>query len=409
LNHCTIAYTIYENDYRVRRYAEALVERGDSVDAFALAANGGGKKDHVNGVNLFRIQQRKFDEKGPLSYLFRILVFFFKGAFLVTVRHAWRRYKIIHIHNVPDFLVFMAVIPKLFGARIILDIHDILPEFYCQKFGNGIDTLLARSLLLVEKLSVRFADHVIVANDLWRRKILERDGIRPEKCTTFLNYPNLKFFEKIARKKIRDEFIMIYPGHLSYHHGVDIAIRALPIIKTEIPKAVLHIYCASWILKYRQFLEDMVRQLDIRTSVKFFPAMRIEELAKKYVEVDVGIVTKREGIFSSEAFSTKIFDYMAAGVPVVTSRTKIDEYYFDDGMVMFFKPEDHEDLAKCIIKLYKNPEFGRKMINKAKGFVEKNTWEEKKRLYLNIVDSLFVNKHTNPSTGRELNDSNPPK
>ena len=49
----------------------------------------------------------------------------------------------IHVHSVPDFLVFAALVPKLLGARIILDIHDILPEFYASKFGASKDSRLA--------------------------------------------------------------------------------------------------------------------------------------------------------------------------------------------------------------------------------------------------------------------------
>ena len=119
--------------------------------------------------------------------------------------------------------------------------------------------------------------------------------------------------------------------------------------------------------------------------------VRIEELAKIYESVNIGIVTKRGGLFASEAFSTKIFDFMAAGIPIVASRTKIDEYYFDDSMIMFFAPENPEDLAKCIIELYKNPEKGRSLAANAKQFVAKNNWEAKEKSYLDLVDSL-VNK-----------------
>ena len=170
MNYCIIAYTNYKTDYRVRRYAEALSKSGNGVDVISLKGNHITNQTVLNGVNVYAIQSRKFNERKPNSYLFNILKFYMKGSVLLSLLHLKRKYKVIHINNVPDFLVFMAVIPKLLGTRIILDIHDILPEFYSQKFNIGFDTIIPKILRFIEKLSIRFSDHVIVANDLWRKK-----------------------------------------------------------------------------------------------------------------------------------------------------------------------------------------------------------------------------------------------
>jgi len=115
-----------------------------------------------------------------------------------------------------------------------------------------------------------------------------------------------------------------------------------------------------------------------------------EELAKVMATSDFGIVPKREGMFSSEAFSTKIFEFMAAGLPVIASRTKIDEYYFDDSMIMFFEPESPEDLARCIIELYQNPEKAGFLAANAKQFIAQNNWDVKKQKYIDLLNSLVA-------------------
>lgn len=388
MNHCSIAYTFYEIDYRVRRYAEALVGAGNRVDVIALDSDDKNRCETLNGVNISHLQKRKFNEKSRFSYLFNILKFFIKGSIILLLKHLKYRYKIIHIHNVPDFLVFMAVIPKFLGAKIILDIHDILPEFYCQKFDMRFDSFLTNSLLHVEKLSVRFADHVIVANDLWRRKIIYRDKILPQKCTALLNYPKLEFFEGFQDKSKKDGLKIIYPGHLSYHHGIDIAIKAIDTVKKQVPSVKLDIYASSWIRDYRQFLVNLIDDLKLQDNITFCDPVKVEELAKIYEDVSMGIVPKRAGIFASEAFSSKIFDFMAAGLPIIASKTKIDEYYFNDSMMMFFEPENSDDLARCIIELYNNPEKRKSLSEKEKEFVEENNWEIKKHIYLDVTDSL---------------------
>jgi len=390
MNYCIIAYTDYKIDYRVRRYAEALVKSGNRVDIIALKSNSNNDMAILNEVNVHLIQKRNFDERKPHNYLFNILRFFVKGSIFLSLMHLRYRYKVIHIHNVPDFLVFMAVIPKLLGTRIILDIHDILPEFYSQKFNIGFDTIIPKILLFIEKLSIRFSDHVIVANDLWRKKLIDRVKALPQKFTTILNYPNLNYFKRSSSINKTGKYKIIYPGTLSHHHGVDIAIKALTIVKKKIPDVKLVIYTGR-ISEYRKYLEKLINNLFLEENVQFFEPLCIEKLSKKYQCINVGIVTKRDGIFSSEAFSTKIFDYMAAGIPIIASKTKIDEYYFDDSMIMFFKPDDHEDMARCILELYKNPKKGEFLVNNAKRFVDRNNWEDKKHMYLDLVNSL-VNK-----------------
>ncbi len=389
---CIISYSHYDIDHRVSRYAEALVENGAQVDVIALRRNGHVRKFIRNGVTVYGIQKRTYNERGILDYMIKILSFFIKGSVLLTLKSLRSRYHIIHIHNVPDFLIFMGTITKVLGSKLILDIHDILPEFFCQKFGKNMDSILAKFMLMIEKSSARFAHHVIVANDIWREKIMLRNKLEQSKVTTLLNYPSTHFFCNIKPKQTKVGLNLIYPGTISHLHGVDVLLNALSIVKKTIPNVNLKIYARSNNLEYFSLLQVLRDKLGIRENVHFYEPVCIRELSQIYSQADMGIVCKREGIFASEAFSTKMIEFMAVGLPIVASRTKIDEFYFNDSMVMYFKPGDHEDLAKCILNLHKDPEKQKSMTAKTKDFVRENTWEIKKQIYLDLVDN-FVNKN----------------
>ena len=99
----------------------------------------------------------------------------------------------MHVHNVPDFLVFSALSPKLKGTPVILDIHDLLPEFYASKFKISHASLLFKFLVVVERWSAAFADHVIIANHLWRDRLVARSS-RGDKCSVVRNRPDLDIF-----------------------------------------------------------------------------------------------------------------------------------------------------------------------------------------------------------------------
>src|ERR1700735_3677818 len=100
---CMVAYTFYEADNRVRRYAETLAKRGDQVDVVALRQKGQPAIDVINGVRLFRIQYRSLTEKNKFAYLAKLLLFFLRSMVFLTREKIKKRYVLIHVHCVPDF------------------------------------------------------------------------------------------------------------------------------------------------------------------------------------------------------------------------------------------------------------------------------------------------------------------
>lgn len=392
MNHCTISYSLYDTDIRVKRYSELFVNNTNRIDAIAICGKNGNEKQNIlNGVSVYYIQKRTYDEKNRIDYFLKIIKFFIKGSFLLLYKHIKYKYDIIHVHNVPDFLVFMAIIPKWLGAKIILDIHDVMPELYCEKFKKSFKSSLANMLLFLERKSVHFADFVIVANDLWCEKIINRNNISHKKCIALLNYPNLNFFPEIVPKLKQDSLKIIYPGHLSYHHGIDIAIKAFAIVKKNLPFATFDIYAHSFILEYRLFLKKLINKLNLEDDIHIYESIVFSELTKVFKNVDMGVVPKRGGIFASEAFSTKIFDFMAAGIPVVASKTKIDEYYFNDSMIKFFAQGKHEDMAEKVIELYHNPDERQRLSDNGLEFAKRNNWDLKKQQYNDVINSLLIN------------------
>lgn len=391
MNAWMISYSFYEIDYRVRRYAEALAQPGNTVEVFALRKDGLPPTETIRDVLLHRVQRRHCNERSPITFFLRILLFFVRVAWIVSVRSLRARPDVIHVHNVPDFLIFTCIIPKLLGTKVILDIHDILPEFYCQKFGISMKHPLAKALRWIEYLSTHFADHVIVANDIWREKIIQRARISEEHCTTILNYPDEVFFQPgRSQTSERDEFRIIYPGTISHLHGTDVAIRAMSEVGKSLPHARLDLYSSRTEgSPYFDAINALVDELGVRNHVVFHPAVPHEQMSELLHEADVGIVPKRKGVFASEAFSTKIMEFMAAGVPVIASRTTIDEYYFDDTILCFFEPDNPEDLARCLIELHSDSKQRERMASRACDFMADKKWEQKKSIYYAIVSNLL--------------------
>src|ERR1700742_1283392 len=322
-----VAYAFYETDNRVRRYAEALAKRGDYVEAISLRREGLPAFEVLNGVRVYRIQPRQINEKGKFTHVWRLIQFFLRSMAFLTKSHLKEKYDLIHVHSVPDFEVFAALFAKLGGAKVILDIHDIMPEFYVSKFNSPRDSRASKILLPIERLSTRFADHVIAANHIWGDRLVTR-SVPDSKCTTFLNYPDSTLFQqKDGLPRNNGKFVMLYPGTLNYHQGLDLAVRAFAQIKDQIPEAEFHIYGAGEQLEY---LRSLIGELNLQDRVFLKGIVPLEQVSTVIAGADLGIVPKRSNAFGDEAFSTKTLEFMTVGVPLIVPNTTIDSYYFDD-------------------------------------------------------------------------------
>ena len=383
---CMLAYAFYDTDTRIKRYAETLVQNGVEVDAISLGRDGQTSRGVEKGVNIYRIQKRIKNEKSKISYFSRTLRFLIMSSMFLTKKHLEKRYDIVHVHNIPDYEVFAAWFPKLTGAKIILDIHDILPEFYVNKYKIDKDSLTYKFLLFIEIKSCGFSDHVIIANHLWHKTITAR-SIPQNKCTTIMNYPDLDFIchNRSNENRENDKFIIVYPGSLNYHQGLDIAVRAVNMLQKNTPKVELHIYGEG---PAKESLISLVKELSLEKQVFIKDHMSNDEIINIMKHADLGIVPKRADSFGNEAFSTKILEFMALGVPVVVSATKIDQYYFNKSLVKFFKPGDDKDLSEAIIDIMKDKDLRMRLTYNSKNYVENNNWEIKKKIYLDLIAEL---------------------
>lgn len=372
------------------RDASAHVERGDEVDVICLRFPGEEEKD-LAGINIHGLFERKFDEKHPLDYLKKLAKFWFLSFYKVSIWHLKKRYDLIHIISPPDFMAFVALIPKLLGAKVILNIHDIVPEFYMRKFGVQENHTIIKALKLIERISARFSDHVFTVTEIWKDKLIQR-GLPKFKCSVLMNVPDEKVLNLIKNKKrissYSSKFRLIYPGTLGEHFGVETLIRSMPIIKKEIPSIQLDIYGDG---HQREFLLKLAKELGVKDVINFHSPIPIEELFLVMQQMDIGIVPTRDGIYSGEILPMKSLELIAMGIPIVISRTEGSQYYYDDSMVMFFEPDNHEDLARAVLELYKSPQKRTELIKNSIKFTKIHNWERYKKTYFNVVDSITTN------------------
>jgi glycosyltransferase involved in cell wall biosynthesis/peptidoglycan/xylan/chitin deacetylase (PgdA/CDA1 family) len=388
---CMVAYSPYESDNRIRRYAETLAKRGDQVDVIAISGSDfEERRKEINGVSVYRVQHREQNERSKWTYAWRLLRFLVSSSAALTRLHKQNRYDVIHIHNMPDFLVFAAWYPKWTGTKLILDIHDVVPELFVNKFRTRFKSTYSWLLKAVERLSARFVDHVIVSNHLWFETVVARSA-EEGKCSVFLNHVDPEMFSRHKRTRTDGKFIVLFPGSLQWHQGLDIAIRAFVHVRAKVPNAEFHLYCGAG-GDLLADLKQLVRELGLEGSVKFQGGVPLDQMAQLIANADLGVVPKRADSFGNEAYSTKIMEFMSQGVPVVVSRTKIDSFYFEEGVVHFFPSGDSEAMAKAMLEVINDKSLRESLAARGYEYVEQNSWDSKKREYLDLIDALSTER-----------------
>jgi glycosyltransferase involved in cell wall biosynthesis len=374
---------------RVEREAHALVDCGYQVDTICLQEKNEPIKEVVEGINIYRLPVKRHQGNGAGNQLLEYFVFFILAFFKLMNLHRQRHYKVVHIHNLPDLLVFVGLLPRLTGARVILDLHDLMPEFYAVRFNRKLDSWPVRLIILAERISCKFADQVITVTIGWRDVLLKR-GVPASKLNVIMNVPDEHIFHSsiVPRQtKICDNrFQLLYHGNLTRRYGIDLAIQAVNILQEQIPNIHLYIHGGG---DYRRALIEMTNELGLDGFISFNPhPILTSELPDLIRGADVCLVPYRSDIFTDGILPTKLMEYAALEMPVIAARTSAIQAYFTDAMVEFFEPGDLDGLVGCIQKLYRNPSRLTDLKRGSHLFNQRFNWAKVSREYVALVNRL---------------------
>jgi glycosyltransferase involved in cell wall biosynthesis len=382
---CILLQNWYDFDARVRRKAEALISAGYSVDVLALAGPDGKKSYTLKGVNVRTLSLGK--KRGSLvRYAFEYALFFVWCLFRLSLLMWRKRYDVIDINTLPDFLVFAAVPARWMGAKLVLDMHEITPEFYMSKYRLAENSWTIRILRYLEKISFDCADYVITIHEPIL-DLLVRRGLRPSKAIVIMNAADEARFESnsglVDGMRGPDAFVMMYAGTINHIYGLDLAIEAFSVAHQEMPGAELWIIGSG---SEEASLASLAKELGLTAKVRMIGSVASTEVPKWLRTCDVGILPIRRDVFLEYAFPNKLPELIISDKPVLMSRLKTIRHYFSDGALAYFEPNNPKDLANQMIRLHDDPRLRARLAVRAKEEYAPIRWEVMKERYLRLID-----------------------
>ena len=378
-----VVYSYYEIDRRVMRAARALAARGYLLDVFCLARDDADPLPPEEGVRFFRLPLRR-KRAGSASYLMRYGAFFLWATAVLSARHFRRRYDLVYVHNLPNFLVFTAALPKVTGTKVLLDVHDPAPELLTAMREDGPSPWLLRMTRAEERVSLSFAESVITVNEAMRRRLL---GIRPSaRVEVVMNVPDGEVTLRppaVARPQGPPR--LVYSGTIAYRHGVDLVVEAVARLTPEFPTLRLAIVGEG---PDTESVLARGRELGISDRVEFFGHMPSVEVPRFLAGAAAGVSPLREDEFGALVFSMKVPEYAAAGLPAICARTSTMRDYFSEDELFFFTPGDVDDLARVIRQVLNDPVAAAARSTRSLARVRALDWSVQRDALIGTVESL---------------------
>jgi glycosyltransferase involved in cell wall biosynthesis len=291
----------------------------------------------------------------------------------------------------PDFLVFAALVPKVRGARVILDLHDPSPELMMTIFGRPSRHWFVRTLRFVERMSIGFSDLVLTPNVTFRDLFASR-SCRAEKVNIVMNSPEPTVFDpdraNLSRNTADDngEFRVMHHGLIAHRHGVDLLVEAIALLRPRIAGIRLDIFGSS--TRFLDVVLDKAAELGIKDIVRYQGSKTQVEIAEAIVKCHVGVVPNRRSVFTEINFPTRLFEYLAMQRPVVAPNTRGIRDYFKPDEIVMFEPGDVQDLAAKIFSIYSEPDRTRDVVARGLAVYRQHLWHGQKAQLIDSVSRL---------------------
>ena len=395
-----LLYAGIASDARPRRELEALVNQGMSVDLVCLQENADEPAEEIRGslrVTRISIRHDRFRKAG----YFRNYGYFFLRSFAtLAARSIKKRYDLVHVHNMPDALVFAALVPRLMGAKIVLDLHDPMPELYQTIYQLKPDSGMVRLLQRLEKWSIHFAHLVLTPNEAFRGLFCAR-SCPPSKIQIIMNVPDEEVFKPVppaaktsSGNTPKPEFRLMYHGLIVERHGLGAAIEAVGQLSKELPAVVLDMFGER--NGYLERILEDAKRMGLNGRIRYHGMRRLDDMPVAILEADLGIIPNNRTPFTEINFPTRIFEYLCMGKPVIVPDTKGIRDYFDDSQIIFFKPGSADDLARAIRWVHGHPAETASLVRRGREVYHQHLWSSEKSRFIHSIDSLLRGNPSDP-------------
>lgn len=317
------------------------------------------------------------------------------GLTLRALRLALRQQANLYHYHDPELLPVGALLKLITGARVLYDVHEdvkkqILNKAWLPRWSRRMVSWIYG---LCERVCLMFVDGVVIAEDSYTRNFPGRRNV-----TAIRNYPLLSYFglgmtkgNTAAEQRPSGNCEVIYIGGITRLRGAVELIEALRILRSRgHDKVRLHLVGPLMPTSLGAELECLVRRYHLQDRVSIPGPVPHDKVAELLREAHIGVAVLHPDPNYVESLPTKLFEYMAAGVPVVASNFPLWKQIVEGnecGIVV--DPRNPNEIADAIGYLLANPDKARQMGENGRSAVNNRyTWDKERDRLLELYRKL---------------------
>ncbi len=343
-----LAHTGIPQDTRVKREASASALTGRRVAVVAIRGPGQRAVERIGPVTIVRVRGGR-SRRSPLSYLREYIEFTLRCRWLLAHHRAFADTRVVHVHTLPDFLIWAARPAQRRGGRVILDLHEIFPEFTRLKYPGILGRLASLVARRIERTARRRADVTITVNTPIVELLARRSIGRPERLLVVHNSPDPHDFgpprEPRTPGKSSAPIELVYHGTLTPLYGLDVAIRGIAAAATRGVHARLTIIGDG---AERGQLETLASRLGLGGRVLFEGRLPQTALPARLCRADAAIVPTQLNGMTRYSLSNKLLEYVHLGIPVIATRLPSYLQYLGEDAAWYWTAGDPDDCARAL-------------------------------------------------------------
>jgi glycosyltransferase involved in cell wall biosynthesis len=374
---------------RAEREAIAAVEAGYAVDVICLRRSSEPAVETADGIRAIRLPVQHVRNSSARRSVSEYTSFALRATIAVLKLRKREAIDVVYVHGPPDFLIAAAIIPRLLGARVVLDIHDLSPDMFHARFGGRrFARLVEGGLRLIERGACALAHRVITVHEPYRRELVAH-GVSPEKIAVVMNAPDGEAISRARAKAVNGgnphRFFLSYHGTITHWYGVDLIVEAVARLEERVPGIQASILGQGDALGA---VEQLAERLGVGERFDFQDTfVSHEEALRRVANASCGVIPNRRSQLNRFALSSKLLDYVLLGVPVVVSRLETLAAHFSPAEVTFFEPDNAESLAEAIVWVAEHPQEARDKARRARLRAEDYAWPVSRRRFLEALSA----------------------
>jgi glycosyltransferase involved in cell wall biosynthesis len=370
---------------RVAREAAVARDVGFEVDVVAMRRGGEPRRETVDGVHVIRLPLSRRRGAGLAGTLLEYLAFTLIASAVVAWGRLRRGYRIVHVHNPPDFLIVAALIPKLLGARVIFDVHDLSSHMFGARFHGWWARAAQYLLRSLQRLASRLADAVLTVHEPYRQELV-RQGVNAERITVVMNTVDERLLPNSGSGTRSGAPRVVYHGTITHSYGVDLLVEAARRLRAEGRAFRVELYGEGDALKA---VLEAIDEAGLAESFLVSGSYLAQgEVLARVAGASVGVIPNLAGELNRFALSSKLFEYVALGIPVVSADLPTLREHFADEEVRFFRAGDAESLADALGDVMANPDEAAMRVERARRRYEKYRWPIQAARYADVLRRL---------------------